>query len=52
MTVLLLTHRSQAHLRPDLAACFAVKPSETAPSKRPDLPASGVLAELARYGRP
>jgi hypothetical protein len=38
-------------LRPELAACFAIRPA-TARPERVDLPPRGVLAELAQYGRP
>jgi hypothetical protein len=41
-----------ATLRPDLAACFAVNRVRTARRDRVQLPAFGVLAELAKYGRP
>jgi len=43
--------RERCSLRPELAACFAV--DGAAPNEpRPVIPARGVLAELARYGRP
>jgi len=42
--------RERCALRPELAACFAV--GGAAPNEaRPVIPARGVLAELARYGR-
>jgi hypothetical protein len=41
-----------ATLRPDLAACFAIArtPRNRRDSTSP--PAPGILAELAKYGRP
>ena len=43
--------RGRCDLRPELAACFAVgQPTQAA--ARPVIPPRGVLAELARYGRP
>ena len=43
--------RTRCNLRPELAACFAVgQPAQAA--ARPVIPERGVLAELARYGRP
>jgi hypothetical protein len=38
-------------LRPELAACFAIRPMAVRP-ERADPPLRGVLAELAQYGRP
>ena len=43
--------RARCGLRPELAACFAIGRPAPAES-RPVIPARGVLAELARYGRP
>ena len=42
--------RERCTLRPELAACFAVGRA-TPNEARPVIPARGVLAELARYGR-
>ena len=43
--------RARCDLRPELAACFAV--GQPAPAAaRPVIPQRGVLAELARFGRP
>ena len=42
--------RERCNLRPELAACFAVG-CATPNEARPVIPARGVLAELARYGR-
>jgi hypothetical protein len=41
----------RAPLCPDLAACFAIGRAPRARRDRPE-PASGILAELAKYGRP
>ena len=38
-------------LRPELAACFAVRHASPAPAA-PPRPAGGVLRELERYRRP
>jgi hypothetical protein len=43
--------RARCDLRPELAACFAVGCPAPA-AARPVIPQRGVLAELARYGRP
>ncbi len=39
-------------LRPDLAACFAINRRRAPLRDRVQPPAPGILAELAKYGRP
>lgn len=39
-------------LRPELSAYFAIKRVFPTPIERIDTPTRGVLAELARHGRP
>jgi len=47
-----LARRDQSCLRPELAAFFAIGRSCPSPVKHAEATPRGVLAELARHGRP